>query len=117
MEPEQLQKLYIQRFSRSELAARNRIWKIMCTDVFSKYISPDCRVVDIGAGYCEFINNIVAKEKIAIDKNYNIYQETIENIMRANRFIGRGEELLCNYFQYSDNDDHHVLFLASAQTQ
>ncbi len=35
--------------------------------------------------------------------------------MFATRDIQEGEELLCNYFEYSDEDDHHRIFLVSRQ--
>ena len=41
----------------------------------------------------------------------NVYQVDHENIMRASKDIQRGEELLCNYFEYSDHDDFHNLVL------
>lgn len=31
--------------------------------------------------------------------------------MFANRDVESGEELLCNYFEYSDSDDHHLNFI------
>lgn len=37
----------------------------------------------------------------------NVYQVHDKNIMRAGKDIHRGEELLCNYFEYSDCDDYH----------
>lgn len=48
---------------------RNQMWKILCQDHFQKSISEDATVLEIAAGYCEFINNIRAKRKIAIDIN------------------------------------------------
>ena len=60
--------LYRKRFEK-ELNTRKKIWKILCEDYFQKYISPREIVCDLGAGYCEFINNIRAKSKIAVDIN------------------------------------------------
>ena len=37
----------------------------------------------------------------------NVYQIHEKNIMKAGKDIHRGEELLCNYFEYSDEDDYH----------
>lgn len=37
----------------------------------------------------------------------NIFQDEEVNSMRAIRDISAGEELLCNYFEYSDFDDFH----------
>ena len=64
-----LQDLYQNRFPEVTLARKNAIWKILCEEFFSRYVPPDATVVDIGAGYCEFINNISAAHKFAIDLN------------------------------------------------
>ncbi|MEW6595563.1 MAG: SET domain-containing protein [Thermodesulfobacteriota bacterium] len=45
------------------------------------------------------------------DSNYNVVN-TAHNTMLARCDIRRGEELLCNYFQYSDADDVHAERLA-----
>jgi hypothetical protein len=45
----------------------------------------------------------------AVDFNVENHQEV--NQMLARHDIKKGEELLCNYFQYSDHDDEHRLFL------
>lgn len=68
----QLDKLYSQRFPDSELSNKHAIWQVLCADFFSRHVKPTDTVVDIGAGYCEFINNIVAKEKIAVDLNPDV---------------------------------------------
>lgn len=68
----QLDKLYSQRFPDSELKAKHAIWQVLCSDFFSRYVKPTDTVVDIGAGYCEFINNIDAGEKIAVDLNPDV---------------------------------------------
>ena len=65
----QLDRLYSNRFSEQERKIKLRMWKTLCESFFSKYVSPDSTVVDIGAGYCEFINSIRARRRIAIDLN------------------------------------------------
>ena len=65
--------LYEIRFSGNrELDVRNRIWKILCESFFQKFIGYNDTVIDIAAGYCEFINNIKAARKIAVDLNPDI---------------------------------------------
>ncbi|MDR2475897.1 MAG: class I SAM-dependent methyltransferase [Bacteroidales bacterium] len=67
-----VQQLYTNRFEGQKILIRkNRNWKILCKHFFQKYIPEESVVVDIAAGYCEFINNIRAKEKIAFDINPN----------------------------------------------
>ncbi len=65
-------KLYSVRFSPDECVAKNKIWKVLCEEFIQKYISPDDTVVDLGAGYCEFINNIQCRKRIAIDTDPNV---------------------------------------------
>jgi SAM-dependent methyltransferase len=48
------------------------MWGLLCHDFFQKYIDQDSCVLEIGAGYCEFINNIRAGKKIALDLNPDI---------------------------------------------
>lgn len=66
---EQLEVLYRHRFPEHELAHKQAIWKVLCRRFFSRYVAAGDTVVDIGAGYCEFINNIAAAHKIAVDLN------------------------------------------------
>lgn len=47
---------------------RNILWSTLCKYFFSRYISRDSTVLDLGAGWCDFINNIQCKKKIAVDK-------------------------------------------------
>ena len=66
-----VQELYQNRFRELALARKNAIWKILCDEFFSRYVSPDAKGVDVGAGYCEFINNISAAHKVAIDLTHD----------------------------------------------
>lgn len=68
----ELEKLYSQRFPEQDLAQKHAIWKVLCADFFSRYVKSTDTVVDIGAGYCEFINNIHAGSKIAVDLNPDV---------------------------------------------
>lgn len=45
---------------------RRRVWKAIC-EYLQKFISPSNIVADVGAGYCDFINQIKARGKYAID--------------------------------------------------
>jgi len=45
---------------------REVIWSILCKRI-QKDIPVQLRILDIGAGYCNFINNIIGREKHALD--------------------------------------------------
>jgi len=46
---------------------RTITWKALCSFYFQQYVDKSSRVLELGAGHCDFINNIEAREKIAID--------------------------------------------------
>lgn len=60
---------YRARFNKFELARRNRFWETLCFSFLQRYVQKKDTVIDIGAGYCEFINTIVCGRKIAVDLN------------------------------------------------
>lgn len=69
MKNDNLSDLYQIRFSDNELPRKISIWKILCRNFFSNYTNDSDTVVDVACGYGEFINNIKANRKIAIDLN------------------------------------------------
>ena len=66
-EPYSLSDLYGQRFSAAERERKNALWKVLCQSFFQKYVTESDVVLDLGAGYCEFINNIRCDRKFAVD--------------------------------------------------
>jgi SAM-dependent methyltransferase len=67
-EPQDVSKIYHRRFART-MEYRNRVWKVLTRVFFSRWVIPESTVLDLGCGYGEFINNIVAREKLAMDLN------------------------------------------------
>jgi SAM-dependent methyltransferase len=61
--------LYRFRFRESERAQKMIIWKTLCENYFQRLIGDDRIVLDLASGYGEFINNIKAKKKYAVDLN------------------------------------------------
>lgn len=79
------QKIYSNRFPDKEvLENRNKLWKILCTHFFQRYIDKESLVVDIASGYCEFINNIESGEKIAFDINPDFKRFTRNDVLTVN---------------------------------
>jgi SAM-dependent methyltransferase len=64
-----LSALYRFRFKKSEQPHRMKIWKTLCDHFFQELIGNNLVVADLACGYGEFINNIHARRKIAIDLN------------------------------------------------
>jgi len=46
--------------------ARAVVWKVVAEHLAS-WVAPDAHVLEIGAGYCEWINNVTASRRVAID--------------------------------------------------
>src|SRR5689334_21074178 len=65
---DELERSYRNRFD-EHLAYRNEVWKVLTSQFFSKFIAPSARVLDLGCGYGEFINNIDCAERLAMDMN------------------------------------------------
>jgi SAM-dependent methyltransferase len=78
MKSKELNELYKIRFARDQLKRKNEIW-VVITTFLQKFIKDTDFVIDVGCGYGEFINNIRAGRKIAIDLN-----------AESKSFIGKG---------------------------
>ncbi len=63
-----LQAEYHERFAKIT-EYRRQVWKILCNDYFSRLIPPTAQVLDLGCGYGEFSNALVAAKKYAMDLN------------------------------------------------
>jgi len=74
-----LKTIYKNRFNKN-LEKRTKVWKILTSNFFQKYIKKENTVVEIAAGYCEFINQIKAKTKIAVDYNPDTKKYADKNI-------------------------------------
>jgi SAM-dependent methyltransferase len=64
-----LAKIYRDRFEEMGLAKRNKVWRVLCSSYLQKLVPREATVLDLACGYGEFINNIEAKRKIAVDLN------------------------------------------------
>jgi SAM-dependent methyltransferase len=62
-------RIYRNRFPAPVLARRAATWKVLCESWFARYIPREGRVLEVAAGYCEFINHIAAAERVAVDLN------------------------------------------------
>lgn len=62
-------KIYKERFEQTGLERRDRVWKVLCRHFFDRRVPENGTVLDLACGYGEFINNIRAGRKIAVDLN------------------------------------------------
>jgi SAM-dependent methyltransferase len=78
-QPEDLQKLYTTRFTGHE-DYRNQIWRLLTSEFFSRWVKPTDTVLDLGCGYGEFINNISAAKKYAMDLNPSTKNQVLPDV-------------------------------------
>ncbi len=64
-----VEQLYRHRFPDRVRAQRAAVWKVLCRQWFARYIPKQARLLEVAAGYCEFINNVEAGERVAVDLN------------------------------------------------
>ena len=57
------------RFDESDFKKRELIWRELIKVCFQRYVKKTDTVLDVGAGFCEFINNVICRNKIAIDSS------------------------------------------------
>lgn len=75
-----VKKLYETRFTTIERIRKNQLWRILCRDFLQNYITGRDTVVDLGAGNCEFINNIDSGKKYAVDINKDVKNKAAKGI-------------------------------------
>jgi SAM-dependent methyltransferase len=69
MNSNKLSELYKIRFAQEQLPRKNAIWQVICQHFLQRHIKTSETVVDVACGYGEFIMNISADKKIALDLN------------------------------------------------
>lgn len=69
-----LSRLYDLRFSNSERSENDRLWRVLCDQYLSRFVTSEATVLDVGAGSCGFINHISARRRIAIDLDEGILE-------------------------------------------
>jgi len=65
---QEVQTIYGQRFAGHRMY-RQRVWRVLTADFFQKWLNPSGAILDLGCGYGEFINQIIAREKYGMDLN------------------------------------------------
>jgi ubiquinone/menaquinone biosynthesis C-methylase UbiE len=65
---DELAREYRLRFS-PLLEYRSRVWQVLTASFFQQFVPPGAAVLDLGSGWGEFINNIKARKKYAMDLN------------------------------------------------
>jgi SAM-dependent methyltransferase len=75
-----LSAIYRDRFEKTGLDKRDQVWRVLCRHFFNQRIPPTATVLDLACGYGEFINNINAARKMAVDLNADASKHLAEGV-------------------------------------
>ncbi|MEO8601863.1 MAG: class I SAM-dependent methyltransferase [bacterium] len=73
--------LYAQRFDAAERSAKARLWAVLCADFLQPWVRPEDAVLDLGAGFCEFINHIACAAKYALDADPQVREAAAPDVV------------------------------------
>jgi SAM-dependent methyltransferase len=76
--PEELQRIYAARFT-GKTHYRTSVWRVLVV-YFSQWFPKTGTVLDLGAGYCEFINHADAEVKYAMDLNPDVQKRAAQGV-------------------------------------
>lgn len=72
--------IYANRFAQEEMGGRIELWQVLCKHWWPKFVPRESRTLDLGAGHCEFINNIACATKHAIDHDAEFVNYASEEV-------------------------------------
>jgi SAM-dependent methyltransferase len=75
-----LKNLYRSRFAPADLRQMRGVWRVLVSSFFQKRLRPGVPVLDVGAGPCLFINEVVAVRRIALDANPDLAQHAAQGV-------------------------------------
>lgn len=61
------QEIYKKRWENIDI--NDKIWAVLTKEFFQPLINEQASVLDIGCGFCHFLNHLKAKEKVGVDAN------------------------------------------------
>lgn len=73
--------LYAQRFDAAARAAKARLWAVLCADFLQAWVRPTDAVLDLGAGFCEFINHIACARRYALDADPQVREAAAPGVV------------------------------------
>lgn len=108
LESNGLKALYRNRFDK-ESEQRQETWEVLCRDFFQTWVADDAVVLDLAAGHCEFINNISAGRRIAVDLNPDVKVRAAAgvetHVLRSDDLVDIAEQsidvvFISNFFEH-----------------
>jgi SAM-dependent methyltransferase len=122
---DELEGLYRRRFAEVSQRQRAALWEVLCRTTLERFVKPQDTVVDLGAGFCEFINTVRCAEKIAVDANPGVRERAASGVHVV---VGEAPEALkeipaarahvvfcSNFFEHLRDKDRLLAVLAEVR--
>jgi SAM-dependent methyltransferase len=119
---EYLKELYSNRFDYKQRKAKVALWKVLIKDFLQKHVGKESDILDIGGGYCEFINHVQGRAKYLIDLNpdakafanpdVNIFNLNILNLNEQEKISRRFDKIfISNFFEHLNSKEELIEIL------
>jgi ubiquinone/menaquinone biosynthesis C-methylase UbiE len=97
---------------------RDAVWKEICRFLQKRYISEEAKILEIGAGHCHFINQIVGKERHALDVSTELSLYAAPGVISHVQSCVRMDEIEDHYFDvvFASNLFEHLAREETKQT-
>ena len=112
-----MQKLYKTRFQETDRKEKDSVWGGGICSYLENFLTPEVKtIVDVAAGYCDFINHIAYKcKKYAIDINPDVKEHAaadvetfVDDIINMDRYFEKGSISVCfmsNFLEHIRKED------------
>jgi SAM-dependent methyltransferase len=114
--------IYNRRFA-STVAYRKKVWAVLVSQFFSKWVGREDAVLDLGCGYGEFINQVACRKKWAMDLNPQAAEHLLSEVTLIAQDCSEPWPLISgtldvvftsNFFEHLRSKDQLLLTLAQA---
>ncbi len=108
-----LEKVYRHRFSDIERDRMTDVWAVLTRHYFNKWLKPTDAVIDIGAGLCNFINQVSGSRRVAFDADPSVAQRVADGVefIQGESLDSKGLEnafdvaFLSNFLEHLESSD------------
>jgi ubiquinone/menaquinone biosynthesis C-methylase UbiE len=92
-------------------ARRDLVWKEICRFLQERYIAAQSAILEIGAGYCHFINHIDALERHALDISHEVRRYASQGVVSHIQSCTAMEGIDDDYFDvvFASNVFEHLV--------
>jgi len=118
----ELERIYNRRFA-ATASYRKKVWTVLISKFFSKWVGREDAVLDLGCGYGEFINQVECRKKWAMDLNPQAAEHLLPQVSLIAQDCSEPWPLTSgvldvvftsNFFEHLRSKDQLLLTLAQA---